>query len=128
MKNLGDGAHRGRTIKRGLVVDNMKRLDCDILEQRGSAGRGPLAETRPVVDDGDPWRITPDKDDSNPPLVVLGDSRDPVGKHGARGIELLAVQEESVAGGREARLKVKDGFLCHARQRHSQSDRPPAPG
>ena len=35
-----------------------------------------------------------------------------MGKHRTRGIELSAVQEESVAGGREARLKVKDGFCA----------------
>ena len=33
-----------------------------------------------------------------------------MGKHRPRGIELSAVQEESVAAGRETRLKFKDGF------------------
>ena len=44
MKNLSNGAHRGGPIKRRLMVDNMKRLDRNILEHRGPAGCGPLAE------------------------------------------------------------------------------------
>ena len=44
VKNLSNGTHRRGPIKRRLMIDNMKRLDRNILEQRGAAGRGPLAE------------------------------------------------------------------------------------
>ena len=110
MKNLGHCAHRRWAVKSGMVINNIKSVDCDMLENSRAAGCSALAEAGPVVDDGHARSIALDKDDGDAAPVVLGDNGHPVGKHRAGGIELFTVQNIGIAFGREPRLEVKDRF------------------
>ncbi|MCY1440203.1 hypothetical protein D9M71_564680 [compost metagenome] len=106
---------RNRALSIGLFIDlpvihHQLGVDSHVVEQNGAAGGGALAKTGPVIDDAQPRRTATNEGQHLLAVVIERLDRDPVGEQRAGGIELLAIEDITIAIGGDTRLEFQGVF------------------
>ena len=83
-----------------------------VLQQNRPAGRGTLAETRPVIDNAHPRRDALHKGKLRFAALIGRCDRHQVREQRAAAIKLLAVYDIAVPVGTYLRFKMADGFTA----------------
>ena len=108
MEDLCDRAHWRGAVERGLMQDDVSRLEEHVLEHRRAARGRTLAHAAPVVDDRHASRAAAHERDNEAILVVERDHRNPVREDRAGRVILAPVQTILVTLAGDAGLQIQD--------------------
>ena len=100
----------GRVIVTPVARNKMRLRHDDILEQDGAAECRALAETRPIVDHREAGRVAVSDGIPGATFVIERHDGNEMCKQCAGGIELLAVDDDVIAGVGEFCLKICGAF------------------